>query len=366
MQKMNEMIEHSYLSGKTLSALSKKAPFSGFDVRKPNSIQELRSLGINVSFDTLLQTPVTTPSILVPVQKLQEWVPGFIRVITSARKIDEIVGISTVGTWEMEQAVMKTVETLGNPIPYGDLVNFNFSSYNVNYEYRTIVRMSDGIQVNRLEEERAARIQIDSGAMKRESCVIQLEISRNQIGFLGYNNGVDLTYGFLNDPTLPAYVTVPTGSAGFTTWASKSALEIQNDITIFAAALANQSGDNIDPFVMDLTLVLPTAVRQYLAVSTINGVSVQDWINKTYANMRVVSAPELTGANGGVNVAYLFADTVNDGSTDGGRVFNQYVPAKFLTLGVERLTNGYREQYSNATAGIFLARPYAVYRASGV
>jgi hypothetical protein len=226
--------------------------------------------------------------------------------------------------------------------------------------------MSDGIQVNRLEEERAARIQIDSGAMKRESCVIQLEISRNQIGFLGYNNGVDLTYGFLNDPTLPAYVTVPTGSAGFTTWASKSALEIQNDITIFAAALANQSGDNIDPFVMDLTLVLPTAVRQYLAVSTINGVSVQDWINKTYANMRVVSAPELTGANGGVNAAYLFADTVNDGSTDGGRVFNQYVPAKFLTLGVERLTNGYREQYSNATAGIFLARPYAVYRASGV
>jgi len=49
-------------------------------------------------------------------------------------------------------------------------------------------------------------------------------------------------------------------------------------------------------------------------------------------------------------------------STDGGKTFIQPVPAKFQVLGVQQLTKGYEEDYTNATAGIMVKRPWAVTR----
>jgi hypothetical protein len=71
-------------------------------------------------------------------------------------------------------------------------------------------------------------------------------------------------------------------------------------------------------------------------------------------------------ANGGANVAYLFADSVEDGGSDGGATFAQVVPAKFQALGTEKKAKGYLEDFSNATAGIFTKRPFAVQRLSGI
>ena len=44
----------------------------------------------------------------------------------------------------------------------------------------------------------------------------------------------------------------------------------------------------------------------------------------------------------------------------------QVVPAKFMALGVEQQSKGFVEDYTNATAGIMVKRPWAVYRASGI
>jgi hypothetical protein len=71
-------------------------------------------------------------------------------------------------------------------------------------------------------------------------------------------------------------------------------------------------------------------------------------------------------ANSGANVFYIFADAVNDLSSDDGRTFAQLVPAKFQVLGVQQMTKGYEEDYSNATAGIMCKRPWAVTRWSGI
>jgi hypothetical protein len=79
-----------------------------------------------------------------------------------------------------------------------------------------------------------------------------------------------------------------------------------------------------------------------------------------------VSAPQLNGANGGSNVFYLFADAVQDLSSDDGRAFAQIVPAKFQVLGVQQMAKGYEEDYSNATAGIICKRPFAVVRYTGI
>jgi len=42
------------------------------------------------------------------------------------------------------------------------------------------------------------------------------------------------------------------------------------------------------------------------------------------------------------------------------------VPTKFMTLGVDQRTKDYEEAYSNATSGVFVKRPYAFVRYSGI
>lgn len=308
-----------------------------------------------------IEPTITTASIPTPIQFLQNWLPGLVKIITAARKIDDLVGLQTAGSWEDEEVVQGVLELTGVSVPYGDYNNVPLSSWNLNFERRTVVRFEEGMQVGKLEEARASRVNVDSGASKRESAALALEIQRNRVGFLGYNSGAGRTYGFLNDPSLPAYSNLPTGG-----WATATFLEITADIRSMIQALRTQSQDTIDPESVDLTLALATDVVDYLTTTSDFGISVRDWLTKTYPRVRIVSAPELNDANGGANVAYLYAESVADQSTDGGRTFIQVVPTKFQVLGVEQKAKGYLEDYTNATAGIMCKRPYAVIRRSGL
>ena len=365
--------EHSYLSGKNVRQL---ADFNA------GEYQSLRRLGIALDgalpemkmvsrmaqaygMDAI-QPTVTTGSINTPVQFLQNWLPGFVFVITAARKIDEIVGIQITGAWEDEQVVQGIMERTGTSLPYGDYTNVPLSSWNVNFNTRTVVRFEEGMKVGNLEAARAARMQVDDSGMKRESAALALEIQRNNVGFVGFNNGANNTYGFLNDPGLGGYSTVPVGVSGFTTWSTKTFLEIAKDIRTAIQALRTQSQDTIDPESVDLTLAVATDAVDWMSTTSDFGISVRDWLRQAYPRVRVVSAPQLNDANGNANVFYLFADKVDDMSTDGGRTFIQPVPAKFLVLGVQQLAKAYEEDYSNATAGVMCKRPYAVVRYSGI
>lgn len=367
-------IEHSHISGRNVRAL----PFTAEDCV---DYLKLSDLGIhfderqirqmaNAAMDAMgmddQQSGITSASILTPVQFLQNWLPGFVRVITAARKIDELIGITTVGSWEDEEIVQGVLEYTGNAVPYGDMSNVPLSSYNANWERRTVVRYEKGIKVGMLEEARAGRVRVNAAAEKRGAASLALEIERNKTGFYGYNSGADRTYGFLNDPNLAAYGTVPNGAASSPLWANKTTLEIIHDIQLAVAALQTNSQDTINPNDIETVLGLPTAVVQYLGTVTTLGYSVKEWINKTYPKMRIVSAPQLNSANGGANVFYLYAEQVEDGATDDSRVWMQVVPAKFQSLGVERQSKAYVEDYTNATAGVLLKRPYAVVRYSGI
>lgn len=316
------------------------------------------------AMDTVIQQPVTTPNVTTPVQFLQNWLPGFVAVMTAARKIDEIVGISTVGSWEDEQIVQQVVELTGTPTPYQDMTNVPFSDWNLNFVTRTVVRHELGIKVGRLEEARSARVNIGSADQKRKSAGLQLEIQRNLLGFYGYNSGLNFTYGYLNDPNLPAYISVnATGGS----WATKTFLQIQGDLLTALQGLRTQSQDTIEPNKTPITLAISTNKVDYLSKTSDFGISVYDWLKQFYPNVRVVSAPQLNGANGGADVFIMHADTVMDGaSTDDNRTFIQVVPAKFQVLGVAQLAKGYEEDYSNASAGVMCKRPYAVYRATGI
>ena len=366
---MNKSIERSSLSPRQVGAVQMSADdvadYAALgDLGINFGAQNLKAMA-NYAMDT--QSDVSAPSITTPVQFLQNWLPGFVKVITAARKIDELVGITTTGSWEDQEIVQGLLEPIGNAIPYGDYTNVPLASWNTNFVRRTVIRFEKGIKVGMLEEARAARIRISTSAEKRASAALALEIQRNLVGFYGFNNGSNLTYGFLNDPGLPAYVTVAaTGTGSSTLWSTKTFLQIVADIRVAAAQLQNQSQDTINPEDVELTLALPTISYQYLSVTSDFGISVRDWLAKTYPKLRVVSAPQLNAANGGANVFYLYAEQVEDGASDDSRTWVQVVPAKFQALGVEKQAKAYEEDYANATAGVLLKRPYAVVRYSGI
>lgn len=309
-----------------------------------------------------LNPTVYAGNVGAPIQFLQKWLPGFVRTVTTARKIDEMIGKMTAGDWADEEVIQGSMELTGLAAPYGDYTNVPLASWNYGFERRTIVRFEEGLRVGKLEEARSAKVGISSGASKRSAAALALDIQRNRVGFFGYNAANNRTYGFLNDPSLPAYVAV-TGAA----WTSATFLVITAQLRTALAALRTQSGDTIDPNTTPITLAVSSNRVDYLTVVTDFGISVREWLTKTYPNVRVISAPELNGANGGANIFYMYADSGPDnGSDDGGQTMVQIVPSSFMLVGVEQQAKAYVEDYANATAGVLVKRPYNVVRYTGI
>lgn len=303
----------------------------------------------------------TTPSNMTPVQFLQYWIPEMIKIVTASRDADEILGRDFAGSWEDEEIVQPVIEYTGKPRVYGDKTTFNLASFNINYETRTIVRFEQDVEVGKLEEARAAKQRVDAQGTKRDAAATALAINANDIAFNGYNAGNNKTYGLLNDPALPAYTAFAQGSAGSTTWASKTFNEIVSDIKAMMSALRVRSGNNFKPERDACTLALSVAVIDQLqTVNQLGGMSVLEWLNKTFPGCRVTSAVQLDGANSTANVAYLFADTI-----DGKKVIAQYMQDALRLVGVEQGAKNFKEVYSNATAGVMLRIPVGLVRYTG-
>ena len=340
--------------------------------------ENLRKLGIGLDatdmtemvkglgFDAALVAPLTTPSVPAPIQFLQYWLPGNVDIITAARRADALMGNTIAGSFADEEIVQQVVEYTGTAREYGDFTNVPQSSWNTQYERRTVVRFEEGMMVGRLEEMRSAAARQSSAENKRHGIMEALEIIRNDIGFSGYNSGTNRTYGFLNETNLPAYVSVPNGAAGSSEWQNKVYLEIVADLLTAIAQLRNQSRDKIDVKRDALILALPTRKSDRLATVSQFGNSVYDWLRENYPNITTESIPELDNANGGDDVFYLYAVSVGDSGSDDSMTWLHLNPSKMQSMGVEQKAKSYEESYANATAGAMLKRPYAVVRYSGI
>lgn len=367
------------ISGRTFAdRLSKNKPVIAMDSADVERYKDLEHLGIGFTDKYLRDAPdvygmddvqggVYTPSGGAPIQFLQTFLPGFVRAALAPRKIDEIVGIQTIGEWHDEEVVQPVLETLGDAVPYADLSPVPLSSWNAAFERRTVVRFEKGIKVGTLESARASAMRLDSASAKRTAAANALHIQRNLIGFRGYNDGNSRTFGLLNDPSLLPYETVADGAAGSPKWSKKTFLEITADLRNAFTQLEIQSNGVVDARNTPTVLALPTGASNFLSVVSEMGISVEQWLTETYPKNRRVTAPQFQKANGGADVFYLFAEEVyGDDSDDDNRVFIQVVPATFMALGIENKSKGIVEDYTNATAGVMCKRPYAVYRGTGI
>lgn len=304
---------------------------------------------------------VTTPNVTTPIQFLQYWMPEIVETVTAKREIDAIVGRQIVGRWEDEEIVQRVLERTGQAKPYGDHADIPFSSWNLNNETRDVVRFEQGIQVGVLEEARAGAMNVSSQTEKRTAASESLAIELNNVGFFGYNASTNRTYGLLNDPNLSAYTTVAAGAGGTTTWATKTYDEICNDIKTAMAALRTKTGNHFNPQRDAAKLAVAVSCVDNLNAQNQYGMTVFDFLAKNYPNVTVESAVQLDAANGGANVFYLIAETIN-----GGRVVDQLVQEVFKLVGVEKRSKVFIEDYSNATAGVLVKRPIGVVRYSGI
>lgn len=316
--------------------------------------------------DADLTSPLTAATISTPAQFLQSWLPGTVYTITQARKADEILGTQTVGSWEDEEVIQVFLEQTGQAVPYQDNTQVQYSGWNPNFERRTIVRFELGYQVNRLEAARAAKMNQSSDQNKQGACANSLEIMRNLVSFYGFADGENRTFGLLNDPGLIGYINSPAGAGGDTEFSTKTVNERIESLLLLFQALIDQSGTIVDPMTQETTLSVPSSIITTFGDINEFGVSVNSWLKENYPKMRVETVPQFNEANGGAAVMYLIADKVVDSGTDGGLVASQLIPTKMFSLGTEQRTKGYVQDYSNATAGVLVTRPYAVARMSGV
>ena len=337
----------------------------------PVSASDLSALGVSMdsalmpsvkqyfSMDAALQT---TASITNPVQFFQYWAAEAVEIVTAARKIDDIIGRTIAGSFEEEEIVTTIMERTGSAHPYTDTANIPLASWNQNFETRSIVRFEEGLEVGYLESLRASRQRIDSHKEKAAAAAESLAIEHNNIGFYGYADGTNKTYGYLNDPFLPAYETVAAGGSGETAWADKTFDEITADIITAVSKLVTNLGGNFDPINDEFVISLALSCTQYLyTLNSLGTKSVSEWIKDTYPKARIEAAVQLDGANGGSNVFYIHVSKVNGKDT-----VKQYVQEVLRLVGVEKYAKVIREDYASATAGVIVQYPIGVVRYSGI
>lgn len=315
-------------------------------------MSDLEALGISVAEDAA-PAPQTTPSIATPVQFAQFWLTNPIKVLTRARSLDKVVGRTIVGTWEIEQIVATIMERVGQPALYGDFTKAPLANWNVNFETRDNVRFEMGVQVGKLEEARASQMRLNSSALKREAMAEAFDIILNNVGWFGYNGGGKKVYGLLNDTNNTA-----TDSSTVKTWVGQSFDTIVTEILAVVKDRVEALAGNYDPEVDSATLVLPVTQYTYLATVNSLGVSVRDWLTKSFPKIRIVACAELSMAStSNKPMALFFVDKlVGDG------VVQQMVTSTMRLVGAQPMAKGNYEVYSCSTAGTLLRYPLAFKR----
>ncbi len=321
------------------------------------SLADLDKLGINLmAMDAALVGPALQNG-FIEGHLLRSILPGIVRIATRVRVIDEIVGITNVGNWHDDTIAVNLSEPVGKAELYGDQTNIPLASYRTAIEDRGVVRFEQGFSTGPLEVARQQVAGYDATAEKRSAAQESLDMSRNRIGFYGFTAPDSRTFGLLNDPSLPAY------EQATSNWADGTFADITVDLADAFSRIEVQSGGHIREG-MAHTLVLPTGYRSVLsrANPTGRGETVLQWLNENYPNTRIVAGvPEFVGANGGEDVVYLFAEQAGDGP-DEGRTIIQAVPERYRVLGSENRVKGYIEDATNATAGVYVLRPWAFTR----
>ena len=348
--------------------------FATMDAERPyKDAISLKDAGFGVATQDAQVAPQSSYNVPALNQFLQNWLPGAVRMFTAPRRAEELLGFVQAGDFADETIVARFIEMFGYTQTYGDLNEVPKAGYNAEYQSRQIVRFQGGVQSDRLESQRMAKIGVSDIDEKRASLARAFAITENLVSFNGFT-GVK-TYGLLNDPNLPSYVAVAsTGTGSSPLWSTKTTALRWADVLASVQALFTQTKTSFDPTKDEFTWAISTPTKMQLADFMVVGgtslsVSLGDYIKQQYPNIRIITIPEFDGANGGTNVWYMYIESKVDGDTstdDGKAVVNIIQQRMFQLSALPTASGGVLEGYASAQAGVFVKRPILFYRASSM
>ncbi len=283
--------------------------------------------------------------------------PKLIKVLVSPMKAAEIVGGETKkGDWTTKTAMFSMVESTGETSAYGDYSENGSSNANVNWPQRQSFHYQTMTQWGEMELETAGLARIDWANQQNIASVLTLNKFQNKSYFFGIA-GLQ-NYGLLNDPSLSAAIVPTTKTAGGTTWAVATALEVMNDVQKLYKQLQSQANGMIQ-LDTKMTLAMSPLSEVALTKTTEFNVNVADILKKNFPNMTVKTAPEYSTAAG--ELVQLMADEI-EGQRTADTAFTEKLRAHPIVVGA----SSFRQKKSQGTWGTIIFRPVFVAQMIGV
>jgi hypothetical protein len=283
--------------------------------------------------------------------------PKLIEILVAPMKAAEIVGDEVKkGDWTTETAMFPVVESTGVTSAYGDYSESGNAGVNTNFPQRQSFSYQVMTQWGERELERAGLARIDWANRTNIASVLTLNKYQNKTYFFGVA-GLQ-NYGLLNDPSLSAAITPVTKTAGGTSWANATALEVVADIQKLYKRLQTQANGLVE---LDtrMTLAMSPLSEVALTKTTEFNVNVSDILKKNFPNLTVKTAPEYTTASG--ELVQLIADEI-----EGQRTASCGFTEKLRAHPIIVQASSFKQKKSQGTWGTVIYRPFLIAQMLGV
>jgi hypothetical protein len=273
--------------------------------------------------------------------------PRIIEIMIQPTKAAQLYGERKMGDWTEDTAAFPVAERTGVTTSYGDYAEGGVSGANVNWPQRQSYHYQIFTRWGERELERNAKAKIDWANQQNEASVLALRKFQNAsylFGIAGLQN-----YGGINDPSLPAPITV-TGS-----WYTETPDVIYADIVRLVQLAVSQGNGLIDAEQSFTMGISPDNVVNFNKTNQYN-VNVFDQIKKNFPNIKIVTVPEFSTAGaGGTELVQLIADSV-----EGQKTVDSAFTEKMRAHAMITLDSSWRQKKSQGTWGTIFYAPIFV------
>jgi len=283
--------------------------------------------------------------------------PKLIDILVSPMKAAEVVGGEVKkGDWTTQTAMFPVIESTGEVSSYGDYSENGRAGINANFPQRQSYHYQVLTQWGEKELEIAGLARIDYANRLNIASILTLNKFQNRTYFFGVA-GLQ-NYGLLNDPSLSAAIVPTTKTAGGTTWAVATAVEINNDIQKLYKQLQTQAGGLIE-LDTPMTLAMSPSSEVYLTKTTDFNVNVSDILKKNFPNLKIVTAPEYSTTSG--ELIQLLVD-----EWEGQRTADTAFTEKLRAHPIVVQASSFKQKKSQGTWGTIIYRPAFIAQMIGV
>lgn len=294
---------------------------------------------------------VTTPSTTIPVEFTSYIDPMVVDILTAPRKARELFREVRKGDWTSAYMLFRANELTGSTEPYSDKANNRTSGVNYDFQGRDNYVFQTVIEYGEREAAVTSAAKISLAGDKQRAAANALDMDANRFAFLGVAGLRN--YGLLNSPNLPAALTAAaTGEGSSTSWASKTTVQIYQDVLDLFQQLVTQAGGWIDEN-SPLILALPPALAVALGTANEYGKTPREMLGDYFRRLRIVTVPEMAAE--GSNTMMLMAEEVRGMPT--GQIG---VSEKVRAMAMVRGLSSWSQKWLAGTYGTILYLPFAV------